>query len=207
MHPLVHMWARDWFSEELQRCSWVTSSIILAAAISIKHSLTGYRFRRSLLPHIKSSISLCEDRSFLSGYSKMNGVSTAANFAMAFAESGLLQQATELVEKVLEAELRTMGSEHPYSLTTMDSLAKCYSDLGRKQEATNLKEKVLEARQRTLGSELPDTLRLMNLLADMERRAAVLLLSYMTQAAVRGSTLQHQIVLTPKHNINKASSK
>src|SRR5271168_3361829 len=86
-----------------------------------------------------------------------------ARFALAFAENGRLWSATELTEKVLEASQRTLGSEHPDTLTAMSNLTISYSDVGRRQEAMELREKVLEARQRTLGSEHPDTLRAMNL--------------------------------------------
>jgi hypothetical protein len=72
----------------------------------------------------------------------------------------------ELREKVLEASQRTLGSEHPDTLSAMDSLANSYSDVGRWQEAMELREKV-EANQRTLGSEHPDTLRAMNNLTNL----------------------------------------
>ncbi|MCJ1349722.1 hypothetical protein MMC31_007963, partial [Peltigera leucophlebia] len=165
MHPLVHVWARDRLSEELQKSFWVTSSSTLAATISLDRGLTEYRFRRSLLPHIKSCMSLCTDKPFLSEFSGLNRVDMAAAFAIAFLESGLLQVAMDLGEKVLEARQRTLGSEHPDTLGSMNNLAISYSYLGRTQEAMDLGEKVLKASQRMLGSEHPVTLTSMNNLA------------------------------------------
>ncbi len=147
MHPLVHVWARDRLSEELQRCFWVTTSSTLAATISAEERLSDYRFRRCLLPHIKSCISLCRDKSFLSNFSGQNRVDMAERFASVFSECGLSQEAMGLTEKVIEARQRTLGSEHPNTLISMNNLANYYRDLGRRQEATELAEKVLEARQ------------------------------------------------------------
>ena len=165
MHPLVHVWARDRLSEELQRCSWITTSFTLAATMSWEYALTDYRFRRSLLPHIESCISLRRDKPFLDKYLELNRVSVAEEFVLAFRENGRLQEAMELGEKVLKARQRTQGSEHPDTLRTMNNLANNYSDLGRKQEAMKLRQTTLEARQWTLGSEHSDTLYTMNSLA------------------------------------------
>ena len=165
MHPLVHVWARDRLSEELQRCSWIITSSTLAATMSWEYALIDYRFRRSLLPHIESCISLCRDKPFLDEYSELNRVSVAEGFAIAFHENGRLQEAMKLRKKVLEARQRSVRSEHPDTLRTMNNLANNYSDLGRKQEAMKLRQTTLEARQWTLGSEHSDTLYTMNSLA------------------------------------------
>ena len=166
IHPLVHVWARDRLSEEFQRCSWIITSSTLAATMSWEYALIDYRFRRSLLPHIESCISLCRDKPFLDEYSELNRVRVAEGFVLAFRENGRLQEAMELGEKVLKARQRTLGSEHPDTLYAMNNLAISYSDLGRKQEAMELVETVLKARQRTLGSEHRDTLMAMNNLAN-----------------------------------------
>ena len=155
MHPLVHLWARDRLSKELQDRYWIITSSTLAASISWKYQLTDFRFRQSLLPHIKSCIRFCRDKPFLSRYLELSRVKMAEGFAVVFAE------ATELIEKLLEAYLKTLGSEHPDILKAMGNLANSYSDLGRRQEAIELGEKVLEARQKTLGSEHRDSLRAM----------------------------------------------
>ena len=158
MHPLMHVWARARLSDELQRCFWVTTSSTLTATISDENRLSDRHFRRCLLPHIKSCISLCRDKPFLSGFSWQNLVHIAAGFSVVFIESGLLQEAMELTEKVLKATQKTLGSEHPFTLGQKSILAKFYIDLGRSQEALEMAEKALEASQRILGSEHPNTL-------------------------------------------------
>lgn len=165
MHPLVHVWARDRLSRKLQRYSWVTASFTLAATISWKNDLADFRFQRLLLPHIKSCINLCNDKPFINRFSKSDRVSVAAELALVLGGNGHLQEGMELEEKVLEASHRTLGSEHPDTLTAMSNLASSYSSLGHKQKATQLAERVLEAMQRTLGSEHPETFEAISRLA------------------------------------------
>ena len=211
MHPLVHVWARDRLSEELQRCSWIITSSTLAATMSWEYALTDFRFRRSLLPHIESCISLCRDKPFLDEYSGLNRVSMAEKFAIAFHENGRLHEAMELQETVLEARQRTLGSEHPDTLRTMNSLAISYSDLGRKQEAMELNETVLKAHQRTLGSEHLDTLRTMNNLAadysDLGRKQEAMKLNE-TVVKARQRTLgsEHPDTLCTMNNLANSYS-
>ena len=77
-----------------------------------------------------------------------------------------MKEAADLHEKVLEARRRTLGDEHPDTLSSMNNLAETYRALGRMKEAAALHEKVLEASRRTLGDEHPHTLSSMNNLAD-----------------------------------------
>jgi hypothetical protein len=56
---------------------------------------------------------------------------------------------------VLEARRRTLGKEHPGTLTRMNNLALTYLHQGKLQDAADLQEKELEARRRTLGKEHP----------------------------------------------------
>src|SRR5436853_4879796 len=113
MPPLVHVWARDRLSESLQQEYWVVASHILATSITWTFQASDYEFRRTLVPHIDSCISLCKDESFVDESSDEDRIDMAAKFALAFGENGRLQSAMELNEKVLEARQWTLGSEHP----------------------------------------------------------------------------------------------
>ncbi|KAI5785472.1 hypothetical protein FPQ18DRAFT_87842 [Pyronema domesticum] len=76
-----------------------------------------------------------------------------------FQSRGLLKEAQELEEKVLEVRRRTLGEEHRDTLRSMQSLAGTYAELGgRLKDVQELEEKVVEVRRRTLGEEHPDTL-------------------------------------------------
>ena len=206
MHPLVHVWARDRLSKELQKCSWVITSSTIAAAMSWTYRLTDYLFRRSLLLHIESCISLCRHEPFLTKGSGLDRVNMAGGFALTFAENGRLQEAMELRENVLKARQKILGSEHPATLRAMTRLASSYSDLGRWQEAMELQEMTSEASQRTLGSEHPNTLIAMTNLAvyysDLGRRQeAMKLEEKVVEASQRTLGSEHPDTLKSMSNL------
>jgi hypothetical protein len=61
---------------------------------------------------------------------------------------GRTKDAAALGEKVLEAQKRILGDEHPNTMRGMNNLALTYRDLGRTKDAAALQEKVLEAQKR-----------------------------------------------------------
>jgi hypothetical protein len=88
MHPLMHVWTRDCLLEDLQRHYWAAASYTLASGISWAYKSSDYDFRRVLVPHINSCISLCKDGPIVSGYSDSDQIEMAARFALAFVENG-----------------------------------------------------------------------------------------------------------------------
>jgi Tetratricopeptide repeat len=116
-----------------------------------RHGDFDYKFRRTLVPHIDSCLELHQCSSTILKHSNEDQLEMATKFSLALAENGRLREPMELRKKVLEARQRTLGNEHPNTLTTMAGLATRYSKLGRHQEAIGLREKTLEARQRTLA--------------------------------------------------------
>ncbi|MEM9598803.1 MAG: CHAT domain-containing tetratricopeptide repeat protein [Acidobacteriota bacterium] len=67
-------------------------------------------------------------------------------------------QALELQEQVLSVRARTLGSEHPATLTAKLNVASTLHSLGDLSAARRLEEEVLRARSRSLGEEHPATL-------------------------------------------------
>jgi hypothetical protein len=66
---------------------------------------------------------------------------------------------------VIKVRKRTLGEEHPNTLSVMANLAISYSNQGQTHEATELEMKVIEVRKRTLGEEHLNTLSVMANLA------------------------------------------
>jgi tetratricopeptide (TPR) repeat protein len=58
-----------------------------------------------------------------------------------------------LLARSLEDRERTLGKEHPFTLTTMNSLAAIYTAQGHYREAESLYKRAVEASERTLGKE------------------------------------------------------
>ena len=72
-----------------------------------------------------------------------------------------------LLKQKLETRERTLGKEHPFTLTTINSLALLYKAQGSYGEAEPLYKRALEASERTLGREHPFTLATVNSLASL----------------------------------------
>jgi tetratricopeptide (TPR) repeat protein len=168
--------------------------------------MSDFRLRRSLVPHIESCISLWKDGPFISTDSGLDQINVADRFSLPLEESGSLQEALELKEKVLEARQRTLGSKHPDTLAAMQGLANSYDNLGRWQEAIELFEKVLEASQRTLGSKHPNTLAAMQGLANSysglgRRQEAMELDEKVLEARQRTLGSEHPDTLNPMQHL------
>ncbi|WP_150744398.1 tetratricopeptide repeat protein, partial [Pseudomonas fluorescens] len=71
---------------------------------------------------------------------------------------GVWEEARALQMAELDARRRTLGSEHPTTLTAMSNLASTLRAQGVWEEARALQMAELDARRRTLGSEHPTTL-------------------------------------------------
>ena len=76
-----------------------------------------------------------------------------------------MKEAADLHEKVLEASRRTLGDEHPHTLSSMYNLATTYWSLGRRNEGIALYEMELDKCQVSHGAEHAETLTSMENLA------------------------------------------
>lgn len=106
----------------------------------------------------------------------------------------------------LEISVRVLGSEHPYTLTSMNNLAAGFRGLGDLNGARKLQELTLETRERVLGAEHPDTLTSRNDLAstfralgDLARAKELQELNLEICERVLGG--EHPDTLTTKNNL------
>lgn len=79
---------------------------------------------------------------------------------------GKYRKAAELWSEVLESYQKSVGSDHPHTLTSMNNLAASLSAQGDHAVARTLQEQALDAFRRVLGPDHPDTLSSMNNLAN-----------------------------------------
>ncbi|MCA1678834.1 MAG: tetratricopeptide repeat protein, partial [Actinobacteria bacterium] len=68
------------------------------------------------------------------------------------------QDAITILEPLLADHQRTLGAEHPNTLSTRNNLANAYQDAGRTQDAIAIYEPLLADLERILGAEHPNTL-------------------------------------------------
>jgi tetratricopeptide (TPR) repeat protein len=75
---------------------------------------------------------------------------------------GKYKQATVIAEKALALAQRTLGPEHPWTLSSVRDVGVLYDKLGRYAEAEPLYKGALAGREKALGPEHPDTLTSVN---------------------------------------------
>ena len=128
---------------------------------------------------------------------------------VACGDAGQLALGLYLAERALVVAKRTLGSEHPDTLTSGNNLAAAYLAAGRMPEALPLYEATLKERERTLGPEHPSTLASRNNLAGAYRDAgrlpeALPLYEATLEATERMMGPEHPNTLTSRNNLASA---
>ncbi|KAH8834602.1 hypothetical protein DL96DRAFT_1581063 [Flagelloscypha sp. PMI_526] len=192
LHPLVQLWAQDFFQcSETILCATQT---VLALATPDGEESVDSAGRRMLALHfrecLKHGIYLhhtygweagetlregglvrdaegvfereLREKRNVHGPESLNTLKAMHSLAVTYSDLGQHQDALKLKEEVLEQRKRILGPDHPGTLEAMHNLAVTYSDLGRHHHALKLYEEVLELRKRILGPDHPDTLHTMH---------------------------------------------
>jgi len=82
---------------------------------------------------------------------------------------GKYEEAVALYRKALDGREKTLGKEHPGTLTSLNNLATVLQDQGDYEAAEELHRRALEGRKKVLGKEHPNTLTGVNNLAEVLR--------------------------------------
>jgi len=151
MHPLIHAWGRDrMFSEDRQKYS-LMAYVTLAGSLPEDFDEQPYQFRRILVTHLRANTQHSivankeiVDRYFDDAHEKFGGL---------LMEQGYDIEAEKFHIQVLDVRSRTLGEEHPDSISAMGTLACTYGSLGKCADAEKLEIKVLDLRNRFLGEE------------------------------------------------------
>ncbi len=93
-----------------------------------------------------------------------------AFLALAYRDAGRIGEAVRLLERNVEASERILGSDHPETLQSVNSLAFAYRDAGRISEATTMHQRALATHVRVLGPDHPDTIKSRTNLANARHR-------------------------------------
>ncbi|MFF7771738.1 tetratricopeptide repeat protein [Streptomyces massasporeus] len=105
-----------------------------------------------LAPHLPVLLELLDPRSATHHRSALN------TLAQVLERAGVFSAARLLHERVLDFESRTLGPQHPDTLTSRNHLANALFGMGEPAEAIRLLRQTLEDRNRVLGPAHPDTL-------------------------------------------------
>jgi tetratricopeptide (TPR) repeat protein len=162
MHPVVHAWARERLSINLQRRWRGIVTNMLSASINTMLEASGRPYRRTLLPHIECCL---KDPVFeLGGKADPNGA-CALKFASVYAECGLWKQAQKLQRDVVRLRTRLYGAAHVECLMAMRDLGRTCWNLFDLKEGLEVQTTVFETRTRLQGLTDPLGLKAMDDLA------------------------------------------
>ncbi|KAI4122619.1 MAG: hypothetical protein LQ338_005713 [Usnochroma carphineum] len=206
IHPLVHAWARDRLIASDEDLIWTQATSTIALSVPWTFQTADYRFRRYLVPQVDACQSFRKDGIFflLQGI-REDCLWMASSFALVYSDMGRLQEALQLRERVVEAYRRTLGDEHPNTISSIYHLALSYRPIGRYQEALQLLERSVEANKRTLGDEHRHTLlsiqSLALIYAEVGRpQEAIRLLERLVEANKRTLGDEHPDTLASRHD-------
>lgn len=76
-----------------------------------------------------------------------------------------MPEAIALLERIRDATINKLGTDHPDTLATLNNLAVAYQVIGRLSEALSSFEQVRDTKLRKLGADHPETLNTLHNLA------------------------------------------
>ena len=160
MHLLVHGWSRNKMQKEATMDEYYRARALLCCSIVID-DYGNHEYYRLLAPHIKSN---CLQASEL-GLKDTYYDDEHKFFAFVFDHVGDWHEAEKQLLVAVKWRNAHLGSNHPDTFISMDSLANIYWKQGRWDEAEKLVMDVLIAKKSKLGLDHPDTLESMGNLA------------------------------------------
>ncbi|KAJ6555477.1 P-loop containing nucleoside triphosphate hydrolase protein [Mycena vulgaris] len=153
IHPLVHNWSQSTLTNE--EVYHYSMAAIVAMSIRTIQEQDRQLASLWLLPHIDS---LRKGLTYIPPY-------VNAPFGSIYSHAERHKETVELNIVLLEEERKSLGADHPNTLTTMGNLAQAYHELGRLNEAEDIEVIVLEKKRESLGEDHPHTLVAMGNLA------------------------------------------
>jgi tetratricopeptide (TPR) repeat protein len=149
MHPVVHAWARDRVSRELQKRWRDIVTTMLSASIPNMLEASGRRYRRHLLPHIEYCLN---DFLFEVGGGADPDGTCLLKFASVYAECGRWKQAQTLQRNVVRLRARLYGATDTRCLTAMRDLGHTCWNLFHLKECLEVQQQIFEATTKLGGA-------------------------------------------------------
>ena len=165
MHPLVREINTVLLAEETDPVPWreaLGAQLLVEADHTAEAGRAGWDHAHLLAPHL-CQIPTLRDATFQTiqpARDTLDRVASALRAAGNAASRLLLRRA------VLDAEILTLGLDHPATLTSRNNLAVALAELAEYGQAAELHRRTLTDRERVLGPDHPDTLTSRNNLAE-----------------------------------------
>lgn len=176
VHPTVHSSTRIWISSmatiprwriwpgqpQKDEEAWKRTLLhVFSLEYPDPHDFGSQEICQSLDPQIDTAIeSEPRDRGWFQKWGRL-----LQDLALYRCRAGRNQEAEQLLQRLLEANRRVLGPEHPSTLSGMQCLGTVLSRGGKYKEAEEVQRCCLQVRQRLSGPEHPTTLFTINSLA------------------------------------------
>jgi tetratricopeptide (TPR) repeat protein len=152
VHRLVHQALQEQLEMQGRLHEWNQRTITQLLQVFPDDNHSNRSKWRRLLPHAQ----------YVMSHSKRNDDTERSKLAhqcaIALHSDGQYKGAEELFVQVMESRRRTLGPEHPDTLTSVSYLGLVLERQGKYEEAERMHERALEEREKALGPEHPDTL-------------------------------------------------
>lgn len=143
-HPAIHQWARERLDDNQQRHWLDCAASILTHSISPNLETSGRAFRRQLLPHIESCISLLKS-TYPDLPRTMNHAANLERFCLVYAENGMWKLAKSWQLKVVDFRTKHLGKQHTDTINAQQSLANTYWNLFEIEKCGKLHNQIRDA--------------------------------------------------------------
>ena len=154
MHRLVQFATRIWLKSFGSEDTWRQKFLAVLSEEFPTGEFSNWSKCQLLLPHVEPAMSQEPSNEQAS----RNWAQVLQNAAWYTWMQGLYVQAEEMIRLSVSARERTLGEEHPATLTSVSILALVLQGQGRCQAAEQMNQRALEGREKALGKEHPDTL-------------------------------------------------
>ncbi|KAL7268124.1 hypothetical protein RUND412_009268 [Rhizina undulata] len=170
IHPLIHTWARERQTNSTVRRQNAETAITLVASTIVindnERSSADWIFARRILSHLN----VCQENisEYLSGSDNTpKGAEASSAIGSAYEQLGFFNAAEVSYRSALTSFEKTLGSDHPSTLATLNDIASVFREQGRYKEVVEMFQKTLAGREKALGSHHPSTLITVNGIASV----------------------------------------
>ena len=156
IHPLVHVWARSRLEEQEHQKKATEAFLIVSGAVDTgsRRVAQDWEFERRIMPHI-TAIEEHIGKVAMAAREALNG---GYRLGRIHGHHGQYDKAMEWLRRVLGGMEKTLGDDHPDTLTTVHDLAYLFRAQGQYNKALEWYGRALSGRERVLGVDHPDTL-------------------------------------------------
>ncbi|KAK3620567.1 hypothetical protein LTR22_025543 [Elasticomyces elasticus] len=192
MHRLVQLAAQRWLEASGEYQAWAQQSLRNLDKALPDGSYKNWQKCRTLYPHANLAL----DLKLNDGDGSLSLASVLFKAAWFMGEQGQYKVAEEMNRRALKGCEKTLGPQHPDTLTSINNLAKVLESQGKYEAAEEMNRRALKGREKALGSEHPSTLAsVSNLAGVLEYQGKYEAAEEMNRRALKG----REKVLGPEH--------